>query len=152
MRTLATLATALFALLLGGTSLPIPSPAPAIAETAEAVDRPAWQVGDRWAFRWKAGTNAGEYTTVIEEVSDTGLTARSGNEFRYYTPDGGLMSVVTNSRVVAEYNPPLPLLQFPLKPGMSWQLGEGEDLTREYRWRPSAVDPGLTGEKLLFSC
>jgi hypothetical protein len=152
MRTLATLATALFTLLVGGVALPNSSPAPATAETAGPVDRPAWQAGDRWVFRWKAGTNGGEYTTVIEEVSDTGLTARTGSEFRYYTPDGGLMSVVTNSRVVAEYNPPLPLLQFPLGPGMTWQMGDGEDLTREYRWRSSAADPGLTGEKLLFSC
>jgi hypothetical protein len=130
MRTSATLATALFAILLGWASLPISSPAPAIAETAEAVDRPAWQVGDRWVFRWKAGTNGGEYTTVIEEVSETSLAARSGSEFRYYTPDGGLMSVVTNSRVVAEYNPPLPLLQFPLRPGVRWQQEKGQDLAR----------------------
>jgi hypothetical protein len=130
MRTLATLAAALFALPLSGASLPISSPAPANAETGDAVDRPAWQVGDRWVFRWKAGTNGGEYTTVIEEVSETSLAARSGNEFRYYTPDGGLMSVVTNSRVVAEYNPPLPLLQFPLRPAMRWQQEQGQDLAR----------------------
>jgi hypothetical protein len=126
---LATLAIALFALLLGA-PLPIVSRAPATAETAETVDRPAWQVGDRWVFRWKAGTDSGEYTTVVEEVSDTGLTARSGNVFRYYTPDGGLMSVVTNGQSVAEFSPPLPLFQFPLRPGIRWQQEQGQDSAR----------------------
>jgi hypothetical protein len=130
MRLLTALAIALFGPLLGRASLQIVSPALAAAETAETVNRPAWQVGDQWVFRWKAGTDSGEYTTVIEEVSDTGLTARSGNVFRYYTPDGGLMSVVTNGQSVAEFSPPLPLFQFPLRPGLRWQQEQGPDLAR----------------------
>jgi hypothetical protein len=152
MRTRVALAIALFTLLVGGICVPTLSPRTAAAETEEAVARPAWQIGDRWVFKWKAGTEAGEHTNIIEEVTDTGVTIRSGDQFWYYTPDGELLSVVKNDVVLQQYSPSLPLLQFPLKPRMSWQQGERQELSREGWVDRYGADPSLKGGFRVHSC
>lgn len=93
---------------------------------AEVVQRPEWQVGDRWTFRWKAGTNGGEYTSRIIAANDGGYTMGTGRERRYLTADYELISVVRGDGVVAEqYSPPLPIVKFPLRANMKWKQGDG---------------------------
>lgn len=91
----------------------------------ESVPRPDWQVGDRWVFRWRAGLESGELTTVIAALSETGFTQHHGSEHRHFTPDGELISKVRNGRVTEQFSPPLPLFRFPLQARMRWQQGDG---------------------------
>lgn len=92
----------------------------------EMLQRPEWQVGDKWTFRWKAGTNAGEYTSRILAANDGGYTMGTGRERRYFTADYELISVVRGDGVVTEqHSPPLPIVKFPLRANMKWKQGEG---------------------------
>lgn len=92
----------------------------------EVVQRPEWQVGDRWTFRWKAGTNGGEYTSRIVAANDGGYTLATGSARRYFTADYELISVVRGDGVVTEqHSPPLPIVKFPLRANMKWKQGEG---------------------------
>lgn len=88
--------------------------------------RPEWQVGDQWTFAWREGTSHGQFTSRVIEATDTGYTLRYDTAFLWYlTPDWELISVTEDHRVVAEFSPPLPMLRFPLRAGMSWKQGAG---------------------------
>ena len=94
-----------------------------IADAAgDVVQRPELQVGDRWTFRWKAGTSGGEYTSRIIAANDGGYTMGTGRERRYFTADYELISVMRGDGVVTQqHSPPLPILKFPLRAGLSWK-------------------------------
>ena len=87
------------------------------------MPRPEWQVGDRWSFRWSAGGDRGQFTTVVQQVTETGFTTRTGTEFSYWTPDRELLSRTKAGRVIEEFSPPLPTLMFPLRAAMRWRQG-----------------------------
>jgi hypothetical protein len=100
---------------------------PAVVDQPRVVERPEWQVGDRWTFQWRTAADSGSYTTVVQELSETGFTTRTGSEWRYWTPDCELLRTVKNETVIEEYTPALPILQFPLRAGLHWK--EGADMT-----------------------
>jgi hypothetical protein len=90
----------------------------------ETVQRPEWEVGDRWTFRWKAGTDGGEYTNRIVAANDGGYTIASGSVRRYLTADFELISAMRNGVVTEQHSPPRPSLKFPLRANMKWTQGE----------------------------
>jgi len=117
------LALVLLGLLAGCASAPDGTVVESLGSPPVVVERPEWKVGDQWTFRWWTGIDRGTFTTVVDEVDETGFTTRTGREFRYWTPDRALISVVKDGQTVEEFNPPLPTLAFPLRAHMRWQQG-----------------------------
>lgn len=98
-----------------------------LADQSLVAERPEWQEGDRWIFRWRQGLSEGHFTVAVEHAAPGGytlLTLEEGGR-RYFTPDFGYIAAVSNNQITEQNAPPLPLLKFPLTAGKKWEQGGG---------------------------
>jgi hypothetical protein len=98
-----------------------------LTDQSEVAERPEWEVGDRWVFRWKLGFGEGRSTVIVEDAAPGGytlLTVEQGLR-RYFTPDLEYIAAVEDDVITTQHVPPLPLVKFPLTAGLKWQQGGG---------------------------
>ena len=94
-------------------------------EEQQAIPRPEWRVGDRWAFN--RTSLAGVTTVVTRQVvaaTTEGYTVRvlgvASEATRQFTRDFHLAQETFGVGTTARYEPPASFFTWPLKPGATW--------------------------------
>jgi hypothetical protein len=94
-------------------------------EEQQAISRPEWRVGDRWAFN--RTSLAGVSTVVTRQVvaaTTEGYTVRvlgvASEATRQFTRDFHLAQETFGGGTTARYEPPASFFTWPLKPGATW--------------------------------
>ena len=94
-------------------------------EEQQAIPRPEWRVGDRWAFN--RTSLAGVSTVVTRQVvaaTTEGYTVRvlgvASEATRQFTRDFHLAQETFGGGVTARYEPPAAFFTWPLKPATTW--------------------------------
>jgi hypothetical protein len=91
----------------------------------EALPAPEWRVGDRWVFRRIALGGATVVVThrVVSATRDAyavRVLGLGGEVGRQWTRGLALVQETGSDGSTARYDPPLPLFQWPLRPGQAW--------------------------------
>jgi hypothetical protein len=113
-------------LVVGCVAMP-PAQVVPLADQSAVAERPEWNVGDRWVFRWKEGLSGGTYSRVVIEESVSGYVIRHGERDRvwHYTPDLAYLMRLDDGELARLHSPPRPYFQWPLAAGMKWDSGGG---------------------------
>ena len=88
---------------------------------------PEWAVGDRWVFRKRVGLWEGQFTREVVETSMSGYLVRvEGRDprpfvrFSHMTTQLEVVGWTEDGQITRAFSPPLPLFQWPLRPGLQW--------------------------------
>ena len=92
------------------------------------LQRPSWQLGDRWVFRRTSTSSLGGVATLVRhevvEAGPEGYTVRVSRlrqEYtRRFTPELHLVSQEVFGRPPGRFEPPARYFDWPLAPGKTW--------------------------------
>jgi hypothetical protein len=104
------------------------APQPVLTSADDVVAAPPeWAVGDRWVFRKRVGLWKGQFTREVVETSMSGYLVRvEGRDpwpfvrFSHMTTQLEVIGWTEDGQITRAFSPPLPLFQWPLRPGLQW--------------------------------
>jgi len=103
-------------------SAPVGSPADDVVAAP-----PEWAAGDRWVFRKRVGLWEDQFTREVIEASMSGYLVRvEGRDpwpfvrFSHVTTQLDIIGWIEDGQITRAFSPPLPLFQWPLRPGLQW--------------------------------
>ena len=98
-----------------------------LADQSAVAERPDWNVGDRWVFRWREGFSNGTYSRVVIEESLSGYVVRYDEKDRevHYMADLSYVMQLEGGELRRLFSPPRPYFKWPLARGMKWESGSG---------------------------
>ena len=113
---------------LGCRSTAAPTASHAGADTAGVASAPEWRPGDRWLYRWTAGSASGTRTVEVVEKREVGgvayyvLKDTDADRLNFWTTDLRWAFAVgaRDSRVEARIDRPVPWFTWPLAVGRQW--------------------------------
>jgi hypothetical protein len=105
----------------------VSAPQPVVSADDVVAAPPEWAVGDRWVSRKRVGLWEGQFTREVVETSMSGYLVRvEGRDprpfvrFSHMTTQLEVIGWTEDGQITRAFSPPLPLFQWPLRPGLQW--------------------------------